>query len=86
MNKYFMIFGQSIYHHQQPEKAKLTGVIEVDESYFGATRTRGSNGPKKRGRGTLKLPVFGIFERGGRVYTEIIPDAKKATLQVIIRG
>ena len=34
----------------------------------------------------MKQPVFGIFERGGRVYTEIVPDAKKKTLQAVIRG
>ena len=40
----------------------------------------------KRGRGTIKQPVFGIFERNGKVYTEIIPDCKKKTLQAIILG
>jgi transposase-like protein len=30
--------------------------------------------------------VFGIFKRGGNVYTEIIPNAKKPTLQRVIRG
>ncbi|MBU2214063.1 IS1595 family transposase, partial [Patescibacteria group bacterium] len=31
-------------------------------------------------------PVFGIFERGGTVYTEIIPDCKRKTLRPIILG
>ncbi len=56
--------------------------VEVDESYFGARRVRG-----KRGRGASgKTIVFGIFKRNGCVYTEIVPDCKKATLQSIIRG
>ena len=56
--------------------------VEVDESYFGARRVRG-----KRGRGASgKTIVFGIFKRNGAVYTEIVPDCKKATLQAIIRG
>ena len=56
--------------------------VEVDESYFGARRVRG-----KRGRGASgKTIVFGIFKRNGCVYTEIIPDCKKSTLQAIIRG
>jgi transposase len=56
--------------------------VEVDESYFGARRVRG-----KRGRGASgKTIVFGIFKRNGSVYTEIVPDCKKATLQAIIRG
>jgi transposase-like protein len=41
----------------------------------------------KRGRGAYgKTTVFGIFERDGQVYTEIVPDCSKATLQGIIRG
>ena len=52
-------------------------MIELDESYFGARRLRGFHGKLKRGRDTLKQLVFGIFERNGRVYTEIIPDCKK---------
>ncbi len=56
--------------------------VEVDESYFGARRVRG-----KRGRGAGgKTIVFGLLKRDGRVYTEIVPDCKKVTLQAIIRG
>ncbi len=43
----------------------LFGVVEVDESFFGA--------PGRRGRGAYgKTVVFGIFERHGHVYTEIV--------------
>lgn len=63
-------------------QSPFSGEIEVDESYFGAKRIKG-----KRGRGASgKTPVFGILERGGKVYTEIVPDCAKATLQAIIRG
>src|SRR5438270_8599362 len=56
--------------------------VEVDESYFGARRVRG-----KRGRGASgKTIVFGIFKRNGCVYTEIVPNCKKRTLQAVIRG
>jgi transposase len=56
--------------------------VEVDESYFGATRIKG-----KRGRGSYgKTIVFGILERNGKVYTEIVPGCSRATLQAIIRG
>jgi len=56
--------------------------IEVDESYFGARRVRG-----KRGRGASgKTIVFGIYKRNGSVYTEIVPNAARQTLQNIIRG
>ena len=33
-----------------------------------------------------KTAVFGIFERAGQVYTEVVSDCSKATLQGIIRG
>jgi len=60
----------------------FSGQIEVDESYFGARRVKG-----KRGRGASgKTIVFGIFKRNGKVYTEIVPDVAKKTLQGIIRG
>ena len=56
--------------------------VEVDESYFGARRVRG-----KRGRGAgSKTIVFGIYKRNGKVYTEIVPNVQKKTLQNIIRG
>ena len=39
------------------------------------------------GRGASgKTIVFGIFNRNGEVYTEIEPDARRKTLQDIIRG
>lgn len=33
-----------------------------------------------------KTTLFGIFERDGQVYTEIVPNSSKLTLQAIIRG
>ena len=60
----------------------FTGVVELDESYFGARRVRG-----KRGRGASgKTIVFGLLKREGNVYTEVVPDCSKPTLQGIIRG
>lgn len=56
--------------------------IEVDESYFGARRVRGN-----RGRGASgKTIVFGIYKRNGSVYTEIVPNVQRKTLQNIMRG
>ncbi len=64
------------------QSSPFRGEIEVDESYFGAKRIKG-----KRGRGAYnKTPVFGILQRQGMVYTEIVPDCAKQTLQGIIRG
>jgi transposase len=64
------------------QSSPFSGEIEVDESYFGARRVKG-----KRGRGAYaKTVVFGILQRGGEVYTEIVPDCAQKTLQRIIRG
>ena len=64
------------------QSSPLSGSVEVDESYFGAQRVRG-----KRGRGASgKTIVFGLLKREGKVYTEIVTDCSKATLQDIIRG
>lgn len=85
INKYYNQFRLAIYQNQLNEFKKFVGNIELDESYFGASRIRGYRGKLKRGRGTQKQPVFGIFLRNGHVYTEIIPNCKKKTLQGIIR-
>lgn len=86
INRFYRLFRLAIYWQQMNEFRQLFGEVEADESYFGARRKRGFRGKLKRGRGTMKQPVFGIFERDGRVYTEIIPNCKKKTLQAIILG
>ena len=63
-------------------QSPFSGEVEVDESYFGAKRVKG-----KRGRGASgKTIVFGIYKRNGKVFTEIVPDVQRKTLQAIIRG
>ncbi len=86
INRYFNIFRQAIFLDRTNDLHTITGEAELDESYFGATRVRGSHHKRKRGRGTSKQPVFGIFERNGTVYTEIVPDCSKNTLQSLILG
>lgn len=86
VNRYYRLFREAIRDHQRRRKSMMTGIVEADESYFGAVRKRGDPGSRVRGRGSSKQPVFGVFERGGEVFTEIIPDAKKKTLQSLIRG
>ena len=55
------------------------GEIELDESYFGGRRKG------KRGRGAKgKVAVFGLLQRGGKVYAKVIPDAASAALMPII--
>ena len=55
------------------------GEIELDESYFGAKK-RG-----KRGRGSMnKIPIFGIYKRGDKLYTQIVKNCSIAELLLII--
>jgi transposase-like protein len=81
VNRYLTLIRQAVAEHCERE-SPFSGDVELDESYFGARRVRG-----KRGRGARgKTIVFGVYKRNGRVYTEIIPNCKKASLQAIIRG
>ena len=77
--RFFHKLRQQIACKQAERAVQFCGEIEVDESYFGGHR-KGN-----RGRGAAgKVPVFGLLKRGGRVYTQIIPDASSATLLPII--
>ena len=61
--------------------SKMSGEIEVDESYFGARRVRG-----KRGRGAgKKTPVFGMLKRNGCVYTQVVKHCSAKELLSIIK-
>ncbi len=68
---------------EESEKEEgFSGEVEIDESYFGPTRIRG-----KRGRGAGgKTIVFGLLKREGKVFVEIVPDAKAKSLVPLIRG
>jgi transposase len=58
---------EAIYHLAELEGGKLKGEIELDEAYFGGKRKG------KRGRGAAgKSIVFGLLERDGRVYTQVV--------------
>jgi len=65
---------------QQEESLVFDGEIEADESYFGGKRKG------KRGRGAAgKIPVFGLLKRNGKVFADVISDAKSATLIPLIK-
>lgn len=81
VNRYLMAIRKRIAEFCQ-RQSPVAGEVEVDESYFGPRRVKGL-----RGRGaSSKTIVFGLFKRKGRVYTEIVPDCSRATLQAVIRG
>jgi len=86
VNRHYTLFRRLISRHQLAQLRRFVGVVEADESYFGPARLRGRPGGRKRGRGTWRQPVFGIYERQGRVYTEIVPDCSARALHPILRG
>lgn len=90
INSYFMTFRSAIEHNQLLTFQKLGGTVELDESYFGASRKRGYHGKLKRGRGTQKKPIFGMIQRqdeNGKkyVFTQIVPNCKAETLLPVIQ-
>lgn len=64
----------------------LDGEIEIDEMYVGGKEknkhAHQRTGGKQGGAG--KVPVLGIFERGGELRTGITPNLGKATVQSVI--
>ena len=81
VNRFLKAIRERLAEHSE-QQFPFAGEIEVDESFFGARHVKG-----KRGRGASgKTIVFGVFKRNGKVYTEIVPDCSKATLQAVIRG
>lgn len=80
VDKHYNTFRERIAEYQEQNLRKLSGDIEIDESYFGS-RHKGD----KRGRGSpSKIPVVGILKRNGQVYAQIIPDVSSRTLTPII--
>jgi transposase-like protein len=81
VNRYLKEIRRKIVEYCK-QSSPLCGEVEIDESYFGARRIKG-----RRGRGALgKTIVFGIFKRNGKIYTEIVPNCARKTLQAVIRG
>ena len=81
VNRYLLLIRQWI-----AEFAESPFSGEVDESYFSGKRIKGKRARGDYRRAGGKTPVFGIFQQSGKVYTEVVPDWAKATLQAIIRG
>ena len=81
-----LMYVRKVIANDIPEQ--FSGIVEVDETYLGgqwknkrkSIRAKGA----KRGRGTAKQPVFGIYARRGVVWAEIVDDTKAKTLQPLI--
>ncbi|MEK6862629.1 MAG: IS1595 family transposase [Nanoarchaeota archaeon] len=75
IHRKFMHFRKCIANYCINEARKLSGELELDESYFGGKRKG------KRGRGAKnKTIVFGILERKGKIYTVIVQNVDADTL------
>jgi len=80
VERVFRKLREVIYHKCELEGIKLSGEIEIDDTYFGGRR-KGN-----RGRGAAgKSVVLGLLERDGRVYTKIVYSLSALTLMEIIR-
>ena len=81
VNSYLTYFCQEVAKACKKE-FPFKGEIKLDESYFGGKRIKG-----KRGRGAYKkIPVFGLFKRNGKVFTQVVPNCSRPVLQAIVKG
>ncbi len=81
VNQIFLKIRLRLLQHGQREWP-FSGQVEVDQSYFGARRVKGKRGRRASG----KTIVFGIYKRNGKVFTEVVPNVQRKTLQAIIGG
>ena len=91
--KHLELPQQSAYNMQQRIRAEmekslgaelLRGILEIDETYLGAKprkRSNSENHPPRRGRGTRKITVIGVVERGGKVVARV---ADRRTAEYIL--
>ncbi|HZQ70048.1 MAG TPA: IS1595 family transposase [Terriglobales bacterium] len=69
--------------------SKLSGEVEVDETFIGGKARNMHVSERKRritGTGTKdKTAVMGVLERGGKVRATVVPNRKKHALQTEVR-
>jgi transposase-like protein len=70
---------------EEGSPVKLSGIVEVDETYVGGKRRRGQGSKGGPGRGTKKAMVLGAVERGGDIRLSVGDRPDKATLHAFIR-
>src|SRR3989338_6997892 len=97
VHHYFFTIRKGISDYEENEMEKFFGEVEVDETYVGPKFKNRKKKKRdylrkmnavKRGRGSkiLHQPVFGIYQRNGKVYIKFVKDVSKKILQDIIKG
>ena len=61
----------------------LQGIVEADETYVGGRPRYPTN---KRGRGTDKVPVLGVVERGGNVAAAVSEDVTGRSILSFVKA
>jgi transposase-like protein len=75
----------------EPLAGKLKGDVQVDETYMGADRHSKNlksdpNKPRKRGRGTDKVPVMVLVETNGKAHSHPIKNVTTDTLKAAMEA
>jgi len=77
---WFML--QRIRYAMTQDSIELDGEVEIDETYTGNRE----GGVKSAGRGTKKIPIIGLVERGGSVKTYVAPFVGTEVIEPLINN
>lgn len=99
-NRWYLHWREIIYSHMR-RAPRFFGEIEIDQAYFqgraakretalvrrlaGLDQIKFKKETKKVRKGIRKIQVFGVLQRNGNVYTQIVRNEKAETLIPIIR-
>lgn len=65
---------------------KLSGVVEMDEAYFGGQTKNKHVKVRKQGKHKDKTSVLGVVERGGRVVATVMPSVQKEEVHALLKS